>query len=169
MNIKHIITLSALLPCTFAHAVDTDINIATNTQQQTDIIDQLETEKFSEAIDGEQNNTNEQSFSKQKIAGIALLLGLHGYMMAIPFVPRQYTIGKEWVLGLPAIFIVGLLASLSDCMSDETIDIPDYISTDSSITTHPTHHTNRSFADMYPPITPMTPTYTPPITFTRFF
>ncbi|MCL5875337.1 MAG: hypothetical protein M1114_02600 [Candidatus Dependentiae bacterium] len=166
MNIKHIITLSTLLTCAFTY---TDTNVATHLNQQTETIDQLEIEKSFETIDHEQNNTNEQSFSKQKIAGIALLLVLHGYMMAIPFVPRQYTISKEWVLGLPAIFIVGLLALLSDRMPDVTIDIPDYISTDSSITTHSTHHTNRSFTDMYPPIIPMTSTYTPPITFTRFF
>ena len=42
MNIKHIITLSALLTCAFASTANTDGNVTADTHQQTQINDGLE-------------------------------------------------------------------------------------------------------------------------------
>lgn len=168
MNIKLVITLSVLLPYAFIHTVHADqiTNAVNDSNQQTQIVDQLETDNSSETIDGEQNNINDQSLSKQNIVGITLLLGLHGYVMSTPFIPEQYIVHGKWSFALPLTFIIGVLL-LSDRMSDTATDIPDCVSTDSSENTQSIHDTNRSFTDMYPPFTPMTPTYTP--TFTPMF
>ena len=162
MNIKHIITLSVLLTCAFACTADTDGNVTADTHQQTQIIDLLEIEKSSEIIDGEQHDA---SFSKQNIAGIALLLCVHGYAMSMPFIPEQYIVDGKWLFVLPLTFIIGALL-LSDRMSDTVTDISSYEPSDSTQSEYSTHDSNLPYSLMYPQYTP---TYTPPITFTHFF
>lgn len=161
MNIKHRITLSVLLTCAFAYTADTDTNVATHLHQSTEIISQFGSEQCSQTIDGEQNNTSEQSLSKKNIVGIALLLCVQGYVMSMPFIPEQYIVQGKWSFALPLMLIAGCLL-LSDRMSDTMTDMSSYESSDSTQSEYSMHNSNLPYSLMYPQYTSTyTPTFTP--------